>query len=417
MTKRKIVGWLVFAVLGVVLLFQLPRLVARGFVQLGSFNLSMKRYQQAEKAFLQARDIWDESCASCGLGTAYYRLGRFNDAEKAFKRAINLNANDVCAYEHSGRMYYDLRKYPEAIAAFKRVSELSPNFNGYMFLGHSYVYSQEYQAGVDAYKKAIRLRPKDAEAQVQLGIAYDYLDRREEAVAAYKEAIKLDPDDTRAHYYLALAYLALNNKPAALAEYEILRKLDPENVAETFEDLVLSQGRESGKEKLYLVPLNNFPASSLDRLVTYYKEKTGIEAIPTEPLQLRLAAADKLRQQLVAEEVIGLVKRSHSKLASDPNAILIAVTDEDMYIRKKNWQFAFSYRAEGRFAVVSSARMNPINFGDSADEDLLERRMRKMIMKQIGLLYYQMPTTRNPRSVLFNDIRSVKDLDQMGEDF
>jgi tetratricopeptide (TPR) repeat protein len=347
----------------------------------------------------------------------YNALRRYDDAEKAFKHAMSLNRYDVCAYEQSGRMYYDLRKYQEAIVAFKRVTALSPTYNAYMFLGNSYVYAREYQRGVDAYKEAMRLRPTDSQAHLQLGVAYNYLDRREEAAVEYKEAIKLDPENTDAHYSLALLYLALRNKPAALEEYEILRKLDPENVAETFEDFEFSQNRETGKEKLYLIPLNNFSTGSLNRFVTYYKEKNGIDAVPIEPLPLRLAAIDKRRQQLIAEDVIELMKRSYPKLVADPNAILIGLTDEDMYIRKKNWQFAFSYRTQARFAVVSSARMNPVNFGAPADNELLDSRMRKMISKNIGILYYQLPANNNPKSVLYGGVMDVKDLDNMSEDF
>lgn len=417
MTTRKAVGWLVFSALLIVVALLLPHAFSRAYIQLGTLNLSLERYPQAEKAFLNARSIRDESCASCGLGMAYHKLRRYDDAEKAFKHAISLNSKDVCAYERSGSMYYDLRKYQEAIAAFKHVVALRPNFNAYMFLGNAYVFAREFQPGVDAYKEAIRLKPNEAEAHLQLGIAYDYLDRREDAAAAYKKAIKLDPDDTKAHYYLAFVYMALNNKPAARAEYEILQKLDPENVAESFEDFALSLNRESGKEKLYLIPLNDFSTSSLDRLVAYYKEKNGIDAIATQPLPLRLAAIDNRRQQLVAEQIIELMKRTHPKLVADPNAILIGLTDEDMYIHKKNWQFAFSYRTQGRFAVVSSARMNPINFGAPADDDLLDSRMRKMVSKNIGMLYYQLPTNHDPRSVLYSNVRDVKDLDNMSEDF
>lgn len=417
MTKRKTIGWLVFSVLAFLLLLQAPWMVARAYVEMGSFNLSFNRYRQAEKAFLTARSIKDESCASCGLGVTYHRLGRHDDAEKAFKHAITLNENDICAYDYLGRMYYDLRKYPEAIIVFKRAAALQPNFNTYMYLGNAYVWAREYQPGVDAYKQALHFNPNDARAHFQLGIAYDYLDRREEAMAEYKEAIKLDPDDARAHYSLAMAYLAMHNRPAALAEYEILRKIDPDNIAATFEDFALSQDRESGKEKLYLIPLNNFSTGSLNRLVTYYKEKNGIDAITTQPLSLRLAASDKRRQQLIAEEVIELIKRTFPKLVADPNAILIGLTDEDMYIRNKNWQFAFSYRTQGRFAVVSNARMNPVNLGYSADNELLDRRLRKMVLKNIGLLYYQLPANHNPKSVLYNDVLSLEDLDRMGEDF
>ena len=417
MSKRKIVGWIVFAGVASLLFLQVPRIIARGYIEFGSFNLYVKRYHEAERSFLRARSIKDESCASCGLGMTYAALGRYDDAEKAFKRAVVLDEKDVCAYRELGRMYYDLRKYPEAIIVFKRLSEFSPSVNTYMYLGNSYVYAEEYETGADVYKKAIGLDPKNAFAHLQLGIAYYYLDRREEALAEYKEAAKLDPDNRHVHHALALAYLDLHNQPAAQAEYEILRNLDPDNVAESFEDFEFAQLRESGKEKLYLIPLNNFSTKSLQRLVAYYKEKNGIDVITTAPLPLRLAAVDKRRQQLIAEDVIEYMKTNYPNYVLDPNAIIIGVTDEDMYIRKRNSQYAFSYRSQGRFAVVSSARMNPLNFGEPANNDLLESRMRKMILKNIGILYYQYPTNHDPTSVLYEGVESVKDLDKMGEDF
>jgi predicted Zn-dependent protease len=216
---------------------------------------------------------------------------------------------------------------------------------------------------------------------------------------------------------LALAYVDLHNQPAANAEYEILRKLDPAGVTESFEDFEFAALREVGKEKLYLIPLNNFSAKSLHRLVAYYKENYRIDVITTAPLRLRLAAVDKRRQQLVAEDVIDYMKLNYPSQTLDPNAIMIGVTDEDMYIRKRNSCFAFSYRSQGRFAVVSSARMNPLNFGEPADNDLLENRMRKMILKNIGVLYFQYPTNHDPRSVLYENVENVNDLDKMSEDF
>ena len=138
MTKRKKVGWLIFFILTAVLLLQLPRVFsqacylvglkfysshhyqaaakafqgavffrpkfARGYIELGSSHLEMEDNGLAEKAFLKASSIQDESCASCGLGTTYYRFGRYDEAEKAFRKAMSLNPDDICAYDQSGRM-------------------------------------------------------------------------------------------------------------------------------------------------------------------------------------------------------------------------------------------------------------------------------------------------------------------------
>lgn len=448
MTVRKVVGWLVFAALVLLIVLHVAAssfyaagvkfyssgkyqaaancfrttvffrpTFARGYVELGSSYLALKRFQQAEAAFLKARGIEDESCASCGLGMTYQRLGRHDDAEKEFKRAMSLNPNDSCAYQQSGWMYYEMGKYPEAIAAFKREISLNPNYWAYVYLGNVYVYAREFESGVDAYKTAVRFKPNEPTAHVQLGVAYEYLNRYEEAISEYKQATVLDPNDEKAHYGLAMAYQATNNKPAALEQFEILRRLNPGKASEFSEDSALPQGREKGKEKLYFIPLGNFSGAPITRLVSYYKHKLGIAAVSMPAVSLALPVVDKRRSQLIAEEVIELMKRKNPQLAEDPNVILIGLTDEDMYIRQKNWQYAFSYRTQRRFAVVSNARMNPVNLGDVPNQDLLDIRMRKMVTKNIGLLYYLLPANHNPKSVLYSDVLSVEDLDRMGEEF
>ncbi len=451
MRIRKAVGWTVFAALLALLLIQTPRVAgevcyfvgskfyaagnygaaagafkgavrldpyfARAHVELGSSYLALKKYAQAEQAFLKAKSIKDESCASCGLGLTYYRLGRHDDAEKEFKRAMSLNPSDSCAYDQSGRMYYELGKYPEAIAAFKRALTLNPSFGTYFYLGNAYVYAREYEPGVDAYKKAIELKPKDVSVHIQLGIAYDYLRRFKDAAAVYEQAVKLDPDDDSSRYYLILAYMTLHNKTAALEQYEILRKINPDMAAELADEGGLRETRDRGKEKLYFVPLSNFSAASLTKLVNSCKQKTGIEVIVTQPVPFALSTVNKQRQQVIAEEAIALIKLRYPNIAADRNAIVIGLTDEDLYVRKEKWQFAFGYRKEGRFAIVSSARMNPVNLGGSANDALLESRLRKMVLKNIGVLYYLFPLNHDPKSVLYEDVGAVEDLDKMGEDF
>jgi len=165
------------------------------------------------------------------------------------------------------------------------------------------------------------------------------------------------------------------------------------------------------------VPVGEFPATSLEHLVAHYRDRYGLAietltAVPLEP-----TAVDLLRQQLVAEELIALMKRRYPRLANDPKAILIGMTPYDMYIREYTWRFAFAWREDGRFAVVSSARMDPVNVGEPADADLLHTRLRKIISKTIGLMHYRLPESEDRNSVLYGPILSLEDLDSIGEDF
>jgi hypothetical protein len=40
-----------------------------------------------------------------------------------------------------------------------------------------------------------------------------------------------------------------------------------------------------------------------------------------------------------------------------------------------------------------------------------------MVTKDIGILYYGLPQSDNPRSVLYNGILGIQELDSVGEEF
>lgn len=169
--------------------------------------------------------------------------------------------------------------------------------------------------------------------------------------------------------------------------------------------------------RIYLVLLGGTGIPSMTELQSYYRKKFGLTVEILPLLQLDNAAMDQNRRQLVAEELIALMRRSFTKQAAEPGAIIIGITPYDMYIREKTWQFAFSLRQAGRFAVVSSARMNPVSFKLPVNDALMSARVRKMVTKNIGIMYYKLPQNDNPKSVLYRSILGLEELDRAGEDF
>lgn len=169
--------------------------------------------------------------------------------------------------------------------------------------------------------------------------------------------------------------------------------------------------------RIYLVPLGATGIPSMMELQSYYRKKFGLTVESLPLLQLDGAVVDQNRRQLIAEELIALMRRGFRKQANEPGAIIIGITPYDMYIREKTWQFAFSLRQAGRFAVVSSARMNPASFKLPANDSLLRARVRKMVTKNIGIMYYKLPQNDNPKSVLYRSILGLEELDRAGEDF
>jgi predicted Zn-dependent protease len=168
-----------------------------------------------------------------------------------------------------------------------------------------------------------------------------------------------------------------------------------------------------GWGKLYFIPLGDFPTSTTEDLIAHYQSKYGLSIEARPNLPLKFSVVNTARQQLIAEELIALIKSAYPDLVTNTEAIIIGLTSEDMYIDQYNWRFSFGWRQEGKYAVVSNARMS---LGASSEEQQ-KVRLRKMVSKNIGILYYRLPQSNDPRSVLYKDVGGISELDYMGEEF
>lgn len=175
----------------------------------------------------------------------------------------------------------------------------------------------------------------------------------------------------------------------------------------------ISKQSLNGSGKLYLVPLGEFSKLVAEELASYYKTKYGISAETLPTVYIPPSARNAERQQLIAEEAVDLMRRVNSEISGNPNAILIGLTTEDMYISQYDWRFSFSWREQGKYAVVSSGRMNLGN----VSEDETRKRFRKMVTKNVGILYFHLPQSDDPRSVLYRNVGGIRELDYMGEEF
>jgi predicted Zn-dependent protease len=164
-----------------------------------------------------------------------------------------------------------------------------------------------------------------------------------------------------------------------------------------------------------LVPVGKTPASTVSALADYYRGRLGVNVRVLHNLTLPPEATDLKRGQIVAETVITLLQSRFPQ-----TKYLIGVVDADMYSREAGYRFAFSNRDWGDdwgVAIVSTARMDPTHFRQPADPELLMARLKKMVTKNLSLVYYQLETSTDPKSVLFSPVMSVDDLDRMGQGF
>ena len=160
---------------------------------------------------------------------------------------------------------------------------------------------------------------------------------------------------------------------------------------------------------VFFAPIGDYPLDEAEALVRHYHEKFGMTIGILPPLALPREAYDARRRQVIAERVLDAVSAGHRQ-AADPAAVVIALVDRDMYIADSTWKYAYGLRIEGHLAVVSTARLND-GRGDKMD------RLQKMVTKNIGILYFGLPQSDDPRSVLYRNVLGPTDLDRMSEDF
>lgn len=162
-----------------------------------------------------------------------------------------------------------------------------------------------------------------------------------------------------------------------------------------------------------IVPIGPVPPALVADLVRHFRSKLGLEIGVLPPISVTPAALDRDRVQVVAEELGGSLRG----LPQHRRNVLIGLTGYDMYVRALDWEYAFAHRDRERVIVISIARMDEANWGRAPSPELLTTRLRKMVAKNLGLVYYGLRQTSDRRSVLFGPILSLDDLDSIGEDF
>jgi YD repeat-containing protein len=176
-------------------------------------------------------------------------------------------------------------------------------------------------------------------------------------------------------------------------------------------------GQLHGEGKVFLVPFGDASKLLTTQLLDYYRQKYGIVLHLEPSIPIPEWARDRPQRQLVADELSEAMKEAYPDLARDPKNILVGVTDEDMYISGLDWKFALNYRAPLGGAVISTARLDPVFYGQSAAPDLMAARLRKLLTKNIGLTYYHMELSGDPASILYDDVETMKTLDGMSDEY
>jgi tetratricopeptide (TPR) repeat protein len=133
----------------------------------------------------------------------------FEGAAELFARAVEIDPTFAVAHYNLGLAHLALGNRWKGAAQFRAATQIDPTLpEPLKALGDLFMLSPRrlYDQAIDAYQKALALRPHYAEAQVGLGDAKAAKGDHEGAIGHYQKALGVDPLNARVHFSLGKIY-------------------------------------------------------------------------------------------------------------------------------------------------------------------------------------------------------------------
>ncbi len=186
--------------------------------------------------------------AHAGLATAYTVQERWDEANLAFAQALQVGLDDRDLHNGLGYNLYARDEREGARAEWELALALSSdqvsNSEIHSSLSSLSLMANKMADAETSARNALRLNPKDTDAQMALGTALISQGKYTETLKVMTPFVEHEPDDGFGHALLGLAYKGQERFSEAKDELEAFSKLNPEAVDSRHERLIdaLSEG-------------------------------------------------------------------------------------------------------------------------------------------------------------------------------
>lgn len=214
------------------------------------------------------------------VGHALENSGDYTQALVFFKKAVEVQNDDVGAYINVGRTYNHLKMFDEAEAAYLKAKSLLPKAKpgeSYqariapnhlnVFLNLANLISRNHTRLEEAdllYRQAISMRADYTQAYINRGDVLMKLNRTEEAREVYERALLYESDNADIYYNLGVVYLEQGKTSQALAYLNKALELNSNheqallNSAIVLQELGSTENRKEARIRLFkLLEIND----------------------------------------------------------------------------------------------------------------------------------------------------------------
>jgi serine/threonine protein kinase/Flp pilus assembly protein TadD len=202
------------------------------YMMLGRALAKTNAFDEAEAAYRKAVELEPEyASAHIGVGWVLHERGNLVGAEAAYRTAARLEPGLAMAHYNVGNVLRDQHRLSEAITELSKATEIQPRFaDAWDSMGLALKEQGKLLDAEKAHRKAIETHADDVgayRAYANLGAALGRQGRQPEAVESFRTAIKLQPNQAQAYYGLGLALGEQGQKREAIPYFRKAVDLNP----------------------------------------------------------------------------------------------------------------------------------------------------------------------------------------------
>ena len=124
-----------------------------------------------------------------------YSLGKYDDAIKAYDKAIEINPNDADVWYSKGLAVYDSGDYIKAIDCYNNALEIAPEDHRVLNDKARALARSINDEALLVVEKALKINSNDSDILDTKGFILYNLSRYEESVECFNKAISVSPND------------------------------------------------------------------------------------------------------------------------------------------------------------------------------------------------------------------------------
>ncbi|MDI6827721.1 MAG: tetratricopeptide repeat protein, partial [Armatimonadota bacterium] len=159
---------------------------------------------------------------------AYVQVSYWKNSVTLFTHSLTSTSNNALAHNNLGLALADSDDVDAAIRHYERALEIKPDFPlAHNNMGLALLKVKRFNEAIFHFKEALESEPNSAVFRNNYGTALMEQGMLDEAIEQFKRALRINPDYAAAYTNMGLALAKLGDFDGAISEYEKSLKLDP----------------------------------------------------------------------------------------------------------------------------------------------------------------------------------------------